>query len=105
MTTRSSLSMLFVAASVLSISIGCAAPSTEESDNEPSESQGAAVTRITSGPESTRCGSGTCTETSGSSCEGFRDKCKAQSGCGTTSTGAGDIAIVSCVAIPPPPRN
>ena len=44
-----------------------------------------------------------CTETPDNSCDDFRAECRANGG-GTVSTGAGDIAIVTCIAIPPIPQ-
>jgi hypothetical protein len=43
-----------------------------------------------------------CVETPNNSCDDFRADCRAAGG-GTTSTGASDIAIVNCIAIPAPP--
>ena len=78
-----------------------AAGSTEESASSWSTVGGT----ITAGPEDVRCGDGSnCRETGTKSCDDFRAKCKATAGCGTTSTGLGDIAIVSCVAIPARPE-
>ena len=120
----SSLSVLVVAASIVSFAVGCAAPASEETDNESIGVQSEAQTRehillarqvgatadttdtITSGSGETRCGDGSvCTETSTGGCDGFRDKCNAQSGCGTTSAGNAGITVVSCIAIPPRPTR
>jgi hypothetical protein len=74
-------------------------PVVEESAPAPTR-----IDTITASPDAVRCGGGgTCTETASKSCDGFRDSCKSTAGCGTTSTGAGDIAIVSCIAIPTRP--
>lgn len=43
-----------------------------------------------------------CTEVDGKGCETFRDDCK-KAGKGITSTGAGNISILSCITIPPYP--
>lgn len=43
-----------------------------------------------------------CTEVDGKGCETFRDDCK-KAGKGITSTGAGNVAILNCVTIPPAP--
>ena len=97
---------------ISAIAVGCAAPADGEVDSEVATVDDAVSTQgltgpttIGNAPRGARCGDGSvCTETPDKSCGGFRDSCKATAGCGTTSTGAGDIAIVSCIAIPKPPR-
>lgn len=120
-----------VAATLSSVAVGCAAAAEEESastemppvdeaayESDPQTREHILLARqvgvpaarpgtldtISASPDAVRCGTGTCTETSTKSCDDFRKSCKSESGCGTTSTGAGDIAIVSCIAIPTPPR-
>lgn len=110
----SSIVLRVVAGALVSaIAVGCAAPADgEEVESEVTTADDAVSTQGLSGPTTigntprgARCGDGSvCTETPSNSCGGFRDSCKATAGCGTTSTGAGDIAIVSCIAIPKPPR-
>jgi hypothetical protein len=116
-----------VAVSLGALATGCAAAAADESESDvriettsetspqtrehillarqvgvPSIAQDDATRDITAAPGGTACGGGTCTETPDNSCDGFRKSCSSQAGCGTTSTGAGDIAVVSCIAIPTP---
>lgn len=58
----------------------------------------ASALSLSAGPRQSRI----CTEVGGKGCETFRDDCK-KAGKGITSTGAGDIAVLNCITIPPYP--